>query len=353
MTAGRRDRLRARLATHAADALLVTELVNVRWLTGLVASRAALLMGPDGEVLCTDGRYADQAWEVAADVPLVVDASDAWLVEAVPDGVTLGVEGDRVSWARVEGLRRLLPNVGVVDASGLVEAERLAKDADEQALLAAACTITADTLRAVTSSLRPGLTERAVARMVEDGFRERGADDRAFATIVASGLNGARPHHLAGDRAIMAGDLVTIDAGALVDGYHADMTRTVAVAAEPHERLAAAYEAVRRAQLAGVAAVRAGVTAEDVDAAAREVLVTEGFGDAIAHPTGHGVGLEIHEPPILRRGATATLPAGAAVTVEPGAYIPGLGGVRIEDTVVVTETGCEVLTNAPTDLMIV
>lgn len=353
MSAGRRARLRERLAAHEADALLVTEPVNVRWLTGLVATRAALLMGPDGEVLCTDGRYADQARAVAADVPLVVDASDAWLVEAVPDGVTLGVEGDRVAWARVEGLRRRLPHVRVVDAGGLVETVRLSKDADERALLASACAITADTLRTVTAALRPGMTERAVARMVEDGFRDRGADDRAFATIVASGPNGARPHHLAGDRAIAAGDLVTIDAGALVDGYHADMTRTVAVAAPPVERLAAVYEAVRRAQSAGVAAVRAGVAAEDVDAAARDVLVAEGFGDAMVHPTGHGVGLEIHEPPILRRGATATLPAGAAVTVEPGAYLPGLGGVRIEDTVVVTETGCEVLTNAPTDLTIV
>jgi Xaa-Pro aminopeptidase len=350
VSAGRRDRVRARLGD--LDALLVSSPVNVRWLCGLQASRASLLLTRDGDVLSTDGRYAGQAAEVAPELELVVARDDGWVADRVPARGRLGVEADRVTWAQAERLRALLEGVALVPASGLVEAERLCKDTGERALLERACRITADTLADVAGALRPGLSERRVARMVEDGLRDRGADDRAFATIVASGPNGAGPHHVAGQRLLAAGDLVTIDAGALVDGYHADMTRTVAIGAvDP--LLARAYEAVRVAQAAGVEAVRAGVTAGAVDVATREVLTEAGFADAIRHPTGHGVGLEIHEPPILRQGETATLPAGAVVTVEPGVYLTGLGGVRIEDTVAVADTGCEVLTAAPTDLLTV
>lgn len=348
MTAERVERVRSALGD--LDALLVLAPANVRWLTGLVASRAALLVGRTADVLAVDGRYAEQARALPGTVEVVETRGDGWLAERVTAGARLGFEDDHVPWGRVEALRTALEGVELVPAAGRVEAERVVKDAAELALLGRACAITAAALSATFTELRPGLSEREVARLVEDALRARGAEDRAFETIVASGPNGARPHHRAGDRRLAAGDLVTIDTGALVGGYHADMTRTVALG-RPEARLVEAYEAVQAAQAAGVAALQPGVAAEEVDAAARRVLVDAGLEDALRHATGHGVGLDIHERPVLRRGEAARLPEGAVVTVEPGAYLPGLGGVRIEDTVAVTGPGHEVLTAAPTDLL--
>ena len=335
------------------DALLVTSPPSVRWLTGLAASRVAVLLrrgGGEGDVLATDGRYAEEAAQTL-DVPVVADRTDAWLAERVDAGERLGIEDHIVTWARVRALGSRLPEVALVPAGALVEAQRRRKDPGEVDLLARACRITAEALEETFAQLAPGVTEREVARAVEGLLRDGGADDRAFETIVASGANGSRPHHRPGSRRLEAGDLVTIDAGALVGGYHADMTRTVALG-DPGPRLEEVYRAVQRAQKAGVDALTAGVSAGEVDRTTRDILVDAGLGDAIAHPTGHGVGLEIHEQPILREGEVATLLDGAVVTVEPGAYLPGLGGVRIEDTVAVTEQGPRVLTRTPTDLRV-
>ena len=349
VTAARRTKLREGL--EDLDALLVTRAVNVRYLTGFTGSSASLLVTADADVLRTDGRYVEQAAEQSPDLEIAVDRGDEWLAKRLGPGVRLGVEDHDLPWARVRQLEAAVEGVVLEPAGARVERLRQIKDSGELSAIAQACRITAETLTRVLAAVQPGTTEREFAARVEAGFRDAGAQDRAFATIAAAGPNGARPHHEPTDRAIAAGDLVTVDCGALVHGYAADMTRTVAVGAPPAEqRLIAVHDAVRAAQTAGIEAIVPGATAGDVDAAARSVLADAGLKDAIAHPTGHGLGLEVHEQPILRSGGVATLQPGMAVTVEPGAYLPGIGGVRVEDTVAVTEVGATVLTVATSEL---
>ncbi|QBI21531.1 aminopeptidase P family protein [Egibacter rhizosphaerae] len=347
-------RARAVEALDDLDALLVTRAPNVRWLTGFAGSSGALLLHRDGRaVLATDGRYAERA--AATGLEVALDRSDDWLDEAIAGVHRLGVEAHGLTWERARRLADQWSTAAVEPAGRLVEGLRLRKDASEIAALRRACAITAQVLGELLPALEPGESERSVAARVEHALRAHGAEDRAFPTIVASGPNGAHPHHEPGDRVLAEGDFVTVDAGARVAGYHADMTRTVAIG-EPPRRLRTAYEAVRAAQAAGVEAARAGAVPGEVDAAARAVLARHELAEACVHPTGHGVGLEVHEPPILRAaqpearrdvpagesvpeggsvptGARegklpdpfATLLAWSTITVEPGVYLPGLG----------------------------
>lgn len=354
--ATRRQRLRDGLAADGVPALLVTSLTNVRYLTGFTGSNGTLLVraDADADVLVTDGRYADQA---AAEVDvgeIVVDRGDGWLPGRTKGLETLGVEGGQLPWNRVRQLRDLVANVELVDAGGRVERLRERKDDDELERIRRACAITADAVEAMFGWLAPALTERQAAHRLLGEMLERGADERAFDFIVASGPNGARPHHQPTERRLAAGDLVTFDVGARVDGYRADMTRTVALG-DPGEELRAIYELVRTAQQAGLDAVGDGVAVADVDAACRQVIAAADRGDQFVHPTGHGLGLDVHEQPILTGSppsGVATLRSRMAVTVEPGVYVPGLGGVRIEDVVVVTDGAGDVLTSTPKDLVV-
>lgn len=348
MPATRRTRLRARLAHAGLDALLVTRLVNVRYLTGFTGSAGSLLVAAGGDVLVVDGRYAEQAATEAPDVGLVVTRGDDWLHEHLPQG-RLGLESHDLAWDRARALADLV-DAEVVPAPFHVEELRQVKEPEELAAIARACALTDEAFADLCGWLAPGLTERAVARRLQHALTGLGADDRAFAPIVAAGPNGARPHHRPTDRPLEAGDLVTLDFGALVDGYHADMTRMVALG-DPGAELLGVVALVREAQEAGLAAATAGAGAGEVDAACRDVIRRAGHGEDFVHGTGHGLGLEIHEEPILRSGAGATLRTGMAVTVEPGVYLPGLGGVRIEDTVAVTDGPPDVLTRTAKDLV--
>ena len=308
-------------------------------------------------VFVTDGRYRDQSADqlaaagVDADIRVVGAEPDAAVAEAAAAaGVRrLGLEADSVTWSQQRRWGGTLFGAGeLVPTSGVVESLRLVKDPGEAARIRSACAV-AD---AAFADLRPLLAERpteeAFALALDARMRELGAADVSFETIVAAGPNGARPHHRPGPRVVEDGDLVVVDFGALVDGYHSDMTRTVAVGEVGAER-ARMLEVVLAAQQAGVEAVAAGVDAVDVDRACRAVIDDAGWGDAFLHSTGHGVGLDIHEEPRVSARSTATLVAGHVVTVEPGVYLTGLGGVRIEDTVLVTEGGCDRLTLAPKD----
>ncbi len=356
MTALRRAALAARLAGADLDALLVTHLVNVRYLTGFTGSAGSLLVTADGEgdALVVDGRYVEQAAAEASGVARIEGRGLEWVSGRLGHRRRLGVESAHLSWDAARGLVTALQDMAVEPAPGHVEALRGTKDEVELALLARACQIGDDAFAVLLDQLRPGLTERAVARLLDDAVLDAGADESGFATVVASGPNGAHPHHRPSWRAVERGDLVTVDFGARVGGYTSDMSRTIAVG-EPSEELRRLHEAVAEAQRAGVDAVVDGVEAGTVDAACREVLADAGLAEAFVHPTGHALGLEIHEEPVLREGSAARLPARAAVTVEPGAYVPGLGGVRIEDVVVVLPSpapGPSVLTTAPRDLLV-
>lgn len=358
--ARRRTRLREQLAARRLDALLVVDLLNIRYLTGFTGSNAGLLVLADDEKTCvfaTDGRYHIQAEEQVPDlVRIDVRRCDLGLAErAVDMGCRrIGYESDHMT---VEGLNELeatAEGAELIRAPGMTERLREIKDEEEIDALRAACAAADGALAAVIhgDGLRPGRTERAVARDLESAMLDHGAEKPSFETIVAAGANSAVPHHQPNSTTLETGDFVKIDFGALVDGYHSDMTRTFVVG-EPADWQREIYHLVAAAQAAGRAALVAGARITDVDAAARSVITNAGYGEQFSHGLGHGVGLEIHEAPSVGKGADGTLATGMAVTVEPGVYLPGRGGVRIEDTLVVRDGAAELLTLTPKDLVVI
>lgn len=344
--AGRRDRLRSQLQRP----LLVTSLPNLRYLTGFTGSNAALIVDPNGhDALATDGRYRDQIAAEVPELPALIDR-DTVCALAVRRGGSLDVEA-----ALGSGMLRRLVDAGleIALAESTVESLRVVKDADEQALLERANAITAQAIAAVWSEIRPGMTERALARRLEQLFGDFGAEDRAFPSIVAVGDHTATPHHAPTDRQARSGDLVLIDAGARVGGYHADMTRVAVLGVEPAEWQRELHAVVSEAAQAGRDRLRAGAAMRDVDAAARSVIARSGLADQFTHGLGHGTGLEIHEAPMMGPTAAGTIPEFASVTVEPGVYLPGRGGIRIEDTLLVGRDSGRVITQGPRDLVVV
>ena len=342
---GRLERLRAGLE----QPLLVTSPVNVLYLTGLSSSNAAVLVGPDRARLYTDFRYIERAR--AAEGVEAVETPRAVLpaLAEILDG-TIGFEADHVTYA---GWQTLGANgLALVPTQGVVEALRAIKEPAELDAIRAAAAISDRAFAALAQERFTGRTERELAWRLDQLLHDFGGEGPAFETIVAAGENGSRPHAIPGDRPIESGTLVTIDAGTTVDGYRSDCTRAFSTGGLPDE-LARIYDVCLAAQEAGVAAVRAGVTGVEGDAAARRVIEAAGYGKRFGHGLGHGVGLNIHEAPTLRPESTDTLVAGNTVTIEPGIYLPGAGGVRIEDLVTVTEDGCERLTRFTKDLITV
>ncbi len=357
-TAARLGRLRSGLGPAGCDALLVTNLVNIRYLTGFTGSAAMLLVKADRALLVTDGRYAEQsrhelqAAGVQADIEIGdPEAQRRQLGAAAPKG-RIGLEAGSVAWSLQRTLAGVFADAELVATDGVVEELRAVKDPGELHRMEVAAGIADEALAQIRTTLTDLQAERELGVELDFRMRRLGARDVSFETIVASGPNGARPHARPSDRRIQAGELIVLDFGALVDGYHSDMTRTVCVGEPASAVLSRMVRVVAEAQRAGVAAVRAGVATWEVDAACRAVIAEAGWADAFVHGTGHGVGLDIHEHPLLSRTSTATLADGFVVTVEPGVYLPEHGGVRIEDTVLVTADGCRPLTHSPKDLVI-
>jgi Xaa-Pro aminopeptidase len=360
--AARRAALRDLLVENGADALLVTDLVNIRYLTGFTGSNAALLVNSwdtaeDRTVICTDGRYLTQ---VGAQVPdlraEIARASARRLVELAGEWQTgrVGFESHVVTVDQHRGFVEQATGLQLAPTPGLIEQLRMVKDTYEVEQLRAACAAADAALAALLAGggVRPGRTERQVARELEWLMFEHGAEAIAFETIVATGANSAVPHHRPTDAVLAAGDFVKFDFGAVVGGYHSDMTRTL-VLGGPSDWQREVYELVREAQRAGRKALKPGVGCAEVDAAARAVIEAAGHGDRFVHGLGHGVGLQIHEAPGIAKTGTGTLLDGVAVTVEPGVYFPGRGGVRIEDTLVVRDGGPELLTLTSKDMTVV
>ena len=347
------------MAEREVETALVTKLVNVRYLTGFTGSNGALLVTADGAVLATDGRYDTQAEEQAPDLERVIrrDCARALVERAAKERVgRIGFEAHHVTVA----LHRTLTDTAseasaateLVDLGQAVEALRAVKDDDEIALLAQACSISDRALADLLLTIGPGRTERDVAFDLEARMRAHGADGPAFDTIVASGPHSAVPHHRPTDRAIEPGDLLKIDFGALYRGYHADETRTFVVGGEVAEWQRELHTLVATAQAAGRAALAPGADPRQVDATARRIIQDAGYGEHFGHGLGHGVGLEIHEAPMLGQQATGKLADCTPVTVEPGVYLPGRGGVRIEDTLVVRDGEPQTLTTTTRDLLV-
>jgi Xaa-Pro aminopeptidase len=362
--AARRDALRATAAAAGMDAVLVTNLLNVRYLTGFTGSNGALLVRADGgDVFGTDGRYTTQAGSQVPDVELLVDRGTvpALARAAVRRGVgRLGFESHHLT---VDGLAALEKVLADAAAGGTVpelesvrravEVQRAIKDDDEIESLRRACAVADQALAelAAEGALRPGRTELQVGRELDARMLTLGAEAPSFETIVATGANSAVPHHRPDGTVLREGDFLKLDFGATVDGYHSDMTRTLVLghAADWQREI---YELVARSQAAGRAALEVGADVVAVDAASRRVIDAAGHGEHFTHGLGHGVGLEIHEAPGIGPLGAGTLAAGMAVTVEPGVYLPGHGGVRIEDTLIVTDDAPELLTLTSKELLV-
>ncbi|HEV8395822.1 MAG TPA: Xaa-Pro peptidase family protein [Vicinamibacterales bacterium] len=363
----RHERLRHSFAELAIDALVVSHPANLRYLMNHAGTAGLAVMTAHGVVLLVDFRYLTavemlQASPAACpdlEVRQVPDSYDQALAECLASlGVrSVGFESAHVSVARHAAWERACRGRGLVldfvATDRAVERLRVIKDDDEIAMLRAAAQGLTPVAEAAFAAVRPGVAEKEVAGVIETALRASGFERPAFDTIVASGPNSALPHHRAGERRLGEGDLVVLDFGGVLDGYCSDLTRTVSVGAPSSDALRV-HAAVLAAQRAAIDAVRPGVLASLVDAAARQVLDAKGLGEAFGHGTGHGLGLDVHEDPRIAR-ATADIPsapleAGMVLTVEPGAYLAGWGGVRIEDDVLVTPTGCETLTSVLREL---
>jgi len=358
---GRIPRLRSAFDDAGCDALLVTRLVNIRYLTGFTGSAALLLVRPDDLVFVTDGRYRDQSAlelthagvEARIRIGLTAGSQKEYLQEESSGIARVGLEAQAVTWAQQRKFdAEWFPDAELVATEGLVEELRKVKDAGEVDRMAAAARIADEALARVRHRLAEGLTEEELALELDFEMRRGGASGPSFETIVASGPNGAKPHHRPSSRRIEAGELVVVDFGAVVEGYCSDMTRTLCVGEPASPTARRMVEVVAVSQQAGVDAVRAGAAGKAVDEACRKIISEAGWAEAFLHSTGHGVGLEIHEDPRVASTSTDTLVAGHVVTVEPGVYLPEHGGVRIEDTLVVTDDGCTVLTNATKELAV-
>lgn len=341
----------ARLAAALTEPLLVTYGINVRYLIGFQSSNCAVLVELDGAAtLYTDFRYLEAARAVEG-VELVQTRRDvAGALAELLAMRRVGFEASRISYSQWQTIAA--GGAELVETRGLVESLRIVKDDAELDAIRRAAAISDAVYAALADERFVGRTERELAWWIERTSRELGADALAFESIVASGLNGASPHAHAGDTVIADGVLVTIDMGFVVDGYCSDCTRTFA-AGDVSEQLLEIYGLVAQAQLDGLAAVRASKTAVDVDAASRTAIAAAGMAEYYGHGLGHGVGMEVHEAPVLRPESTDVLAPRNLVTVEPGLYLPGVGGCRIEDLVVVTETGCEILTDFTKEMLTV
>jgi Xaa-Pro aminopeptidase len=349
---GRGDRLEQQLAERELDRVLVLNLLNIRYLTGFTGTNGACVCGPGVRLFFTDFRYTERAEAEVEGWEIHTIAND-WLggIAEHLEG-RVGFEDDHLSVRLLEKLKeKLADGVEAVAAGGLVEELRRVKDEGELALIVEAAKLADEALRWSTDQGLAGKTEREVARAFEARVRELGGDP-SFPAIVAAGPNGALPHAEPGEREIGKGELVVFDVGAAIDGYCSDGTRTFATG-DPGEEAIEVYEVVREAQQASLEAIRAGVKGEDVDKVAREVIDAAGHGDRFGHGLGHGVGLELHEAPRLSLRSDDVLAPGEVVTVEPGIYLPGKLGVRIEDLVVVTEDGLRNLSSLPKELQIV
>ena len=358
----RPDRRGERLAALAAlleadglDALLVQHLPNIRYLSGFTGSAGLLLVGRGEPTLVSDFRYAAQAPdEVGTAVRVEIDATNVWerlrhlLSEAPPK--RLGFEAHVLTVRDYERLQELGKSV-VVPTSGLVERLRTVKAPEEVESIRDAARLAQEALAEMLPTVRAGETEFAIGSRLEAALRRRGSEWHPFPTIVASGARSALPHARTSARTLQRGEWLLLDFGAQVDGYCADLTRTFVVGAAADERQRAAYELVRAAQRRAILHLRPAMTGREGDALARDLIAARGFGGAFGHSLGHGLGLEVHEAPRLAPTADGVLPEGAVVTVEPGVYFPGWGGVRLEDDVVLRREGAECLSDGGTDLI--
>ncbi len=347
-------KLRELLVEHNLDALLITNSYNRRYMTGFTGSAGLAIVSKTDAVFITDFRYTEQAEKQISGFRIV--KHEKTIIEEVAEQVkimklaSIGFEKDDMTYGMYELYNKFV-QCQLKPVSGIVEKIRLIKTDDEITILKQAAKIADDAFTHICTFIRPGVTEIEVSNELEFYMRKQGATSSSFDIIVASGVRGALPHGVATDKVIEAGELVTLDYGALYNGYISDITRTVSVG-EPSKKMREVYEITLAAQQLAVSKIKPGMTGIEADSIARDYIISKGYGDAFGHSTGHGIGLEVHEGPGLSFRSETILESNMAVTVEPGIYLPGIGGVRIEDDIVMTDTGNERLTQSTKELQI-
>jgi Xaa-Pro aminopeptidase len=351
----RAARLLGAIKEKKLDGLLVTSPENVRYLSGFTGSEGVVLLGTKKRLFLTDGRYTAQAEKEVegfrlGEYRLRLDGVSLWAKKL--DVLRLGFEDEHVSFHEHRELKKRCPKVSLIPMSKLMRRLRVAKEAQETSRIRKAARIASASFEETVAKIRPGMKEREIALDLEFGMKRRGAEGIPFPIIVASGRRAALPHGIATEKKIAKGDLVTVDFGAVYGGYCSDETVTVVVG-KPTRRQRRVYDTVREAHDRAISAIKPGRSLREVDAAARDFIKEAGYGDYFRHGTGHGVGLAVHEEPRISPETTGTAEEGMVVTIEPGVYIPGWGGVRIEDMLRVTRRGCEILSGIPKELMVV
>lgn len=346
-------KLRESLAAEAIDAIIVTQPENRRYMSGFTGSSAVLLISAQHALLATDFRYYEQMARQSPDFCLTkIESSKIGPVlnQMVHEtgARRVGFECQHVTVDMHQEWTDAAESFELVPAKGIVETIRAIKDEEELAAIRRAVALSDGAVQHIKEVIQPGMTEKEIAWEMESYIRTHGADQLAFPIIAASGPNGAMPHAVTSDRIVLAGEPIVMDLGARVDGYNSDLTRTIYIG-EPDERFREVYDLVLKAQLAAEGAIRPGMQGKEADAVAREVITEAGYGEYFGHGLGHGVGLAVHEKPSAGKTSEDVLLPGSVVTVEPGIYIPGWGGVRIEDMVVVTDHGVDVLSQATKD----
>ncbi|WP_144511064.1 Xaa-Pro peptidase family protein [Bacillus sp. FJAT-22090] len=348
------EKLRVALEEQGVDALLITNGYNRHYMTGFTGTAGVAIVSKNDAVFITDFRYTEQAASQIKDFRIV--KHEKTLIEEVAAQVSqmgiqsLGFEKDDLTYSSFE-LYKQAVKAELVPLSGLVEKIRLIKTDEEISIIKAACRIADEAYEHIVTYIKPGMTELEVSNELEFFMRKRGATSSSFDTIVASGIRSALPHGVASDKVIEDGDFVTLDFGAVYNGYISDTTRTVAVG-QPSEQLKEIYQVVLDSQLLALEKVKPGMTGKEADAIARDYIASKGYGEAFGHSLGHGIGLEVHEGPGLSYRSDIVLEPGMVITIEPGIYLPNIGGVRIEDDALVTENGLEKLTHSTKELLI-
>lgn len=348
------QKLRQSLQQANLPALLVTSAHSRRYLTGFTGTAGVAVITADGAFFITDFRYTEQANTQIEGYEIIEQKST--LIEAVVQLVEekqltkLGFEQDAMTYAEYDRYASAL-KAELVPTSGLVEKIRLIKTEDELTIIKQACKIADDAYEHILTYIQPGMTELDVSNELEFFMRKQGATSSSFDIIVASGTRSALPHGVATDKVIETGDFVTLDFGAYYNGYVSDVTRTLAVG-EPSDKLKEIYQVVLDSQLLALEKIKPGMTGKEADAISRDYIASKGYGEAFGHSLGHGIGLEVHEGPGLSSRSDVVLEPGMVITIEPGIYLPGIGGVRIEDDALVTETGVEKLTHTSKELVI-
>lgn len=347
-------KLRQALIDNNLDGLLISNEFNRRYMTNFTGTSGVAIVSQTDAVFITDFRYTEQAAVQVKDFRIVQHTKT--IFEEVADqtekmGIkTLGFEKESVTYGIYELIKKLVKDE-LVPVTGIVEKIRLIKTEQEINIIKAACEIADNAFTHILGFIEPGKTELEVSNELEFFMRKQGAASSSFDTIVASGLRSALPHGVATDKIIEKGDFVTLDFGALYNGYISDITRTIAVG-QPSEKLVEMYNTVLASQVLALEKVGPGMTGIEADAVARDYLKSKGYGEAFGHSTGHGIGLEVHEGPGLSFRSKTVLEPNMVVTIEPGVYIPGVGGVRIEDDIIITQTGNELITHSKKDLII-